>query len=337
MASLVSVIIPCFNAENTIDRSIGSVYEQDWPLVELIVINDGSTDKSEDRIIRWMQKFEKKEGYTLKYIVQENHGPGGAVKNGLNYVAGKYLTLLDADDRYLPGAISEKAYYLDTHPEYTMVRSNGFIISGENKWLFTYNDLEKTGDAFEMLMRGETYNWAGSYMVRTDIVADYYKNRPFYPSRFGQNLQIMIPAAYRGECGFIDRPLMEYVRDGNSLSKEIDPSKAKEKSIKNAEGYLDIRRHIISSLSISDEEKKKWSLIAEVICQRSLMQIGLEHDDRLLIDGAVYLLKELRAYTVEDRIVYHSKNNKLLSLFWRAVRKTVNASPLRKSDVNIIN
>ena len=333
MASLVSVIIPCFNAENTIDRSIGSVYEQDWPLVELIVVNDGSTDRTEDRINFWKRKYGEREGYNLKYIVQENRGPGGAVEKGLNHVVGKYLTLLDADDRYLPGAISKKAYYLDTHPEYTMVRSNGFIISGENKWLFTYNDLEKTGVAFEMLMRGETYNWAGSYMVRTDIVVDYYKNRPFYPSRYGQNLQIMIPAAFQGECGFIDRPLMEYIREGNSLSKETDPSKAKEKSIKNALGYLDIRRHIISSLPISDEEKKKWYLVAEVIYQRSLMQIGLEYDDKLLIDGVIYLLKKLRAYTVEDRIVYHSKYNKLVSLFWRSVRKIVNVSHFRKVKI----
>ena len=321
MSSLVSVIIPCFNAENTIDRSICSVYEQDWPSVELIVVNDGSTDASAEHIDYWERKFEEKDGYYLKHIEQKNCGSGGAVKTALKYVTGQYLTLLDADDRYLPKAISEKADYLDHHSESVMVRSNGYIISGINKWLFTYNVTEKTGDVFEMLMRGETYNWAGSYMVRTNILREFYENNDFYASRFGQNLQIMVPVAYYGKCGFIDKPLMEYIRAGNSLTKDINSAKAKEKSIRNAEGFLEIRRNIISSLPISDKDKKNWEHVAEAIYRRSLMQIGLEHGDVSLTDEAVHMLKKLKAYTIDDRIACSARRNKVAWICWRIVKK----------------
>ena len=50
MDNLVSVIIPCFQAERYLDMSIGSVYAQDYPWIELIVINDGSSDDSESKM-----------------------------------------------------------------------------------------------------------------------------------------------------------------------------------------------------------------------------------------------------------------------------------------------
>ena len=330
MASLVSVIIPCFNSENTIDRSICSVYEQNWPSIELIVINDGSTDKSEEHIKYWEKQFVKKEGYILKYIAQKNLGPGGAVKTGLNYITGRYLTLLDADDRFMQGSVSERAIYLDTHPECAMVRSNGYIISGENKWLFTESDVEKTGNVFEMVMCGKTYNWAGSYMVRTELLLNFYQEHAFYESRFGQNLQIMIPMANQGKCGFIDKPLMEYFWGENSLTRETDHRKAKEKKTRNAEGFLDIRRHVISSLPIPIENKNKWKHIAEVIYSRSLMRIGLEYEDIVMANKAVYMLKKLRAYSIDDRIVYYKNRNNTIGMFWRGVRRMLNTIYLRK-------
>ena len=233
---MVSVIIPCYNAARYIDRSIKSVYEQDWQCIELIVVDDGSIDRSADCIHAWEPKFLLRDGYSLLYIHQENRGLGGAIKTALEYINGQYISLLDADDRYMPTSISEKAKYLDDHPEQSIVRSNGYIVSGERKWLFTYNAREKIGDLFEMLMHGETFNWAGSYMVRADVLLSFYKERAFYPSRFGQNLQIMIPVSYKNKSGFIDKPLMEYIRVENSLTKERDPVRAKEKSVKNAYG-----------------------------------------------------------------------------------------------------
>lgn len=98
MKPKISIIVPCFNSESTIDRCIDSIYSQDGDFqIELIVVNDGSTDLSEKRIQKWIPLFRDK-GYELKYIKQENQGPGGAINTGLKYVSGEYLSLLDAED-----------------------------------------------------------------------------------------------------------------------------------------------------------------------------------------------------------------------------------------------
>lgn len=135
MKELVSVIIPCYNGEKFIERSIRSVIEQDYPYIELIVVDDGSTDKSKDIILKLKKEFDN-ENRKLKYIFQENRGLGGAIDTGLKSVTGKYLTLLDADDRYLPDSIKGKAEFLISHPDYTGVRSNGWRICGNQRWLF---------------------------------------------------------------------------------------------------------------------------------------------------------------------------------------------------------
>ena len=69
--STVSIVIPCYNGEQFIDHSIRSVWEQDYPHVELIVVNDGSEDRTGERILAWKQSFADK-GWELKYLYQES-------------------------------------------------------------------------------------------------------------------------------------------------------------------------------------------------------------------------------------------------------------------------
>lgn len=88
---LVSVIMPCHNAEKYIGQAIESVLKQTHMNVELIIINDGSTDKSECVI----QSFSDER---IKYIVQKNSGQCVASNNGLKHAKGDYIKFFDADD-----------------------------------------------------------------------------------------------------------------------------------------------------------------------------------------------------------------------------------------------
>ena len=142
MNNRVSVIIPCYNGEKFIDNSIRSVWEQDYPNIELIVVDDGSADNSRKKILAWQNSFEEK-GFVLKYIFQDNSGPGAATNTGLKHVTGDYLTLLDADDVVLPGAIHKKAEFLDKNPDYAGVRNNGWRVNGSERRLFITDPEEK--------------------------------------------------------------------------------------------------------------------------------------------------------------------------------------------------
>ncbi len=315
-SNVVSVIIPCYNGEKFISRAIASVYAQEYDAIELIVINDGSTDCSEQKVLCWKEKFDRK-GWSLKYISQENFGPAAAVNTGLKYVTGVYLTLIDADDCYLPGSIAKKAKLLDEHPEYVMVRSNGWVVCGERRWLFVQDGEEKTREnIFNDLLVGRTNNWAGSYMVRTQNLFGFYPDRNIYPSRFGQNLQILLPLAYHQKAGFLDEPLMEYLRQPSSLSKGD-----KAKDLKNAEGYRDIRKQVLKTIVKNNVEYQRYDRLIEKGYWNTILNLGCVHRDRQLIRRAYSNLGELGERTLQNRITYYQAVMPPIAFVLRVLRK----------------
>ncbi|MFZ5783669.1 MAG: glycosyltransferase family 2 protein [Pseudomonadota bacterium] len=98
---LVSVVIPCFNAERWIGAAIESVRAQTWPSVELVIVNDGSTDNSLDEIHRVK---------TARTIVvdQRNRGQTAALNAGLSRCSGRFIQYMDADDALAPAKIERQ-------------------------------------------------------------------------------------------------------------------------------------------------------------------------------------------------------------------------------------
>ena len=177
MNDLVSIIVPCYNGEKFVDRCFNSILKQDYARIQIIAVNDGSTDQSEQRILAWNDRF-KNAGMQLVYIAQENKGPGGAINTGLKAVSGEFLSLLDVDDEFLESAISSRVAFLNEHKDIDVVRSNGWYNRKSGKNLFMYDDAEKKiGDVFSALIVGKTNNWAGSYMVRTSALFAFYPDR----------------------------------------------------------------------------------------------------------------------------------------------------------------
>jgi GT2 family glycosyltransferase len=97
MTPKVSVIIPCFNAEPYIGETLESVFAQSWPNIELIVVDDGSTDNSESVIRNTKQ---------VCLIRQERRGAAAARNRGLAQSSGEFIQFLDADDILDPDKIS---------------------------------------------------------------------------------------------------------------------------------------------------------------------------------------------------------------------------------------
>ena len=93
MCKKVSIIIPVYNAEKFLDRCIQSVLDQTYQNVELVLINDGSTDQS----LKKIKKYEKKYKNIIVFT-QKNKGAGEARNKGINVSTGDYITFVDADD-----------------------------------------------------------------------------------------------------------------------------------------------------------------------------------------------------------------------------------------------
>ena len=90
---LVSVIVPCYNSGNTLSRTIDSVVKQTWEKIELIIVNDGSTDKS---TIELLDFFSTKPNITV--YSQINKGLASARNNGIRISKGEFILPLDSDD-----------------------------------------------------------------------------------------------------------------------------------------------------------------------------------------------------------------------------------------------
>lgn len=100
---LISIVMPVYNSEKTISRAIQSVLNQTYNNIELLIINDGSTDKSEIIINGYL--YDNR----IKYVFQKNSGPSKARNKGIETALGKYIIFVDSDD-YIKSDYIEKLF-----------------------------------------------------------------------------------------------------------------------------------------------------------------------------------------------------------------------------------
>lgn len=90
---LVSIMIPVYNVEKTLDACLQSIMNQDYPKIEVVIVDDGSTDSSADVIKKWQKKMPYLKAYRIK-----NEGVSNARNQCVNHSSADYLTFIDPDD-----------------------------------------------------------------------------------------------------------------------------------------------------------------------------------------------------------------------------------------------
>jgi glycosyltransferase involved in cell wall biosynthesis len=108
----ISVIVPVFNGEKYLAETIKSILAQTYQPLEIIVVDDGSTDNSRNI----SQSFKE-----IKYVYQENAGPAFARNRGLREAQGDYFAFLDADDLWVPNKLELQIDAFQKNPEYDLV------------------------------------------------------------------------------------------------------------------------------------------------------------------------------------------------------------------------
>ena len=135
--SRISVIIPCYNSTAYLPQAIESVLAQTYQNYEIILVDDGSTDRICEVVSSYLP--------SLHYIRQENRGPASARNTGLRAAKGEYLVFLDADDELLPGKLELQVNFLEQNPAIDIVYANGYTIKvvdgSEERELFSENGL----------------------------------------------------------------------------------------------------------------------------------------------------------------------------------------------------
>lgn len=271
---LVSVVVPCYNVEKKIIPLLESLTRQTYTNLELIFINDGSTDDTEKVILSYKEKFCSM-GMKFLLKTQENRGLGGASETGFKMAMGDYYIWPDADDWLADDSIKVRIDFLESHSEYSCVSSDVAI--------YNEDDLEKeigrmsTGrnyiadeDQFVNLLYYKAIFCPGAHMIRMSDMEKANPNRILYPSRAGQNVQLLMPISYRMKRAFIDRPLYNYVVYKNSLSR-ID-NKTAERAYDTIEKLQEIYEKTLEYMDIPGEEKKKYySMIESAALQQKYL------------------------------------------------------------------
>lgn len=112
----ISVVMPVFNAEETLDEAIQSICNQSCDNFEFIIVDDGSNDSSRQILKRWAQKDTR-----ITPIYDNHHGIVSALNTGIEQANGTYLARMDADDISLPTRLEKQANYLNDHPDIGLV------------------------------------------------------------------------------------------------------------------------------------------------------------------------------------------------------------------------
>jgi glycosyltransferase involved in cell wall biosynthesis len=144
----VTVLMPAYNVERYIGDAIDSVLRQTFSEFELLIVNDGSADRTEE-IIR---------GFTDPRIVlinQKNQGVSAALNTGLKYARGEYIARFDADDVCYPDRLRLQLEFMEKNPDYVLIGSDADYMDREGGYLYRYRNIGHSYE--EILSRMETY------------------------------------------------------------------------------------------------------------------------------------------------------------------------------------
>jgi len=117
----VSVVIPTYNRAAELKRALGSVIAQTYPIGEIIVVDDGSTDNTQQMVVWFADR--------VRYVCQKNAGPAAARNRGVSMASGEWIAFLDSDDTWLPEKIRLQVEAAERDPRVALVYTSSWIVS----------------------------------------------------------------------------------------------------------------------------------------------------------------------------------------------------------------
>lgn len=239
----ISIIVPMFNVEHVVDRCLLSLSQQNIENIEVLFVNDCSTDGTAAKIATWIEK-QKSDTATYRLISHEsNKGVAAARNTGLDNATGKYIYYVDADDYIEPETLRTL---------YENAETNGWDIAG-CEWLLTFKQNErhmvqpdtKNGrEMFEKMTQGVMRWNLWLFLVKREL----YEREAirFIPQmNMGEDLMVMLKLTLMADkVGILHKPLYHYIQtNADSLTKSYEKSIPQiTANIEEAERYLREKR-----------------------------------------------------------------------------------------------
>lgn len=205
--SLVSVVVPTYNRAQLLPRALQSALSQTHASLEIIVVDDGSTDSTREVVGRIADADSR-----VRYVHQANQGLAGARNTGIATAQGDYVTFLDSDDELCPDHVALRAEYLDENPATMMVHGGLEVVNGSPMVPDYYRPGELV-DARECAV-------GATFFFRRSIVATV---GGFVHRAYGEDTEFFERATARVTVTRVPWPTYRYYRDtpDSIVTKEI--------------------------------------------------------------------------------------------------------------------
>jgi len=284
-----SIIIPCYNVEKFLERCLDSIYNQSYDLFEVIIINDGSFDNTEEIIKKYMNKYDN-----IKYLKQENKGLANVRNTAIDLVEGNKFIYVDADDLIMPELLENLNNFL-TKNDVDIVRYQANCIdeygNNSNKYMNPNFDILSGKEAIEFFISNKVkYGPVWLYCYDTEFFKN--NNFKFIEGKIHEdfyNIYIISKAKSVGNLNYIG---YTYIRN----SQSITATKNKEQEIKRMKDILYVYDEVIKLL----KESYKYNIeeYNKVVQSSSkFLDVGLKRltdEDRGYYEKEVILRKTLK-------------------------------------------
>ncbi len=212
----ISVIIPAYNAENTIARTIESVQKQTFSDFELIVINDGSTDRTAEIV-------QNIEDIRLKLFSYENGGLSVARNRGIQNASGNYLAFIDADDLWTKDKLEKQLAALEANPDAGVAYSLTCYIDEQDNLLYRCNSISFEGNVLKQLLLTNFLINGSNPLIRQQAIKSIGNFDPSLKSSEDWDYYLRLAANYSFVC--VPKYQILYRKSSANMSSNVERMK----------------------------------------------------------------------------------------------------------------
>lgn len=200
---MVSVIIPTFNRKSVLARALDSVLRQTWTELELIVIDDGSTDGTEEFVREWRESADPER--TLTYLKTENRGVSHARNRGAELARGEWVAFLDSDDEWLEDKLERQMALAQS---YTVIHGQEIWMRGGVR-VNPPRRYEKSGGRIFERCADVCAVAASSLLIKKAVFENFREDFPVC-----EDFELWLRLSSKYEFGFVAEPVL--IRHGGS-------------------------------------------------------------------------------------------------------------------------
>jgi glycosyltransferase involved in cell wall biosynthesis/peptidoglycan/xylan/chitin deacetylase (PgdA/CDA1 family) len=213
----ISVVVPVFNLESLVDSTLRSACTQSSPPDEIIVVDDGSTDRTVSVVQELMATQER---LVIRLVRQPHLGPGATRNAGIAAASSQWVAFLDGDDLWMPEKLARVRQAIVDHADATMVAHDTIerSVNGTETYLPLHLKYDPARHLLPQLYRGNFLSTSG-ITVRREALADVGAFDPSLPS--SQDYDLWLKLARGGRLVFVPEPLETYIVRAESVSSSI--------------------------------------------------------------------------------------------------------------------